>query len=575
MHNAVQRYVLALLAAAFLAGCGPLSQSTGERPAAERGGDYMVAVAHPLAAQAGRAVLARGGSATDAAVAVQAVLTLVEPQSSGIGGGAFMLRYDSATESVQAYDGRETAPAAATPALFLEPDGTAMDFWDAVVGGRSVGVPGVLRMLEMAHKAHGELAWAELFEPAIRLAREGFRVSPRLHELIADDRYLKTDASARAYFYRPDGRPLPVGHRLRNPALAATLDAIAETGADAFYEGPIAADMARAVQGARGNPGKLSAADIAGYRAERRQAICRPYREYRVCGMPPPTSGGAGVAQILGILAHFDMAAAGPVTADSVHLVAEASRLAFADRNRYLADPDFVDVPLKRLLAEAYLARRAARIDPEHTLGTAEPGLRARRASMPDQPSGTSTSHFSIVDARGNAVSMTTSIEQAFGSRLMVRGFMLNNQLTDFAFRPTVDGRPVANRAQAGKRPRSSMAPTIVLDDDGDFVLAIGSPGGSRIIGYVAARLVAFIDWRMDAEAAASLPNFTNRNGATELEAGTPAAALAGALRARGHEVEVEAMTSGVHAVARGPDGRLHGGADPRREGVVLSGVPR
>lgn len=573
MPLATVRVAFAAAVLTVLTACSQLpgaSSGAGQREARD---SFMVAAAHPLAAQAGRDVLARGGNATDAAVAVQAVLTLVEPQSSGIGGGAFMLYYDAESKGVQAFDGRETAPSAATPALFLKPDGTPMDFWDAVVGGRSVGVPGVLRMLELAHAGHGKLPWATLFQPAIRLAREGFQVTPRLHELVARDRFLKTYAPARRYFYQADGSPLPVGATLRNAKLADTLDAVAENGADAFYEGATAADIARAVQSAEGNPGKLTAADIAGYEAKQRDAICRPYREYKVCGMPPPTSGGATVAQILGILESFDMEAHAPTSADAVHLVAEASRLAFADRNRFLADTDFVEVPLEALLDDSYLKRRAKLISPRHAMGEAQPGLPAQQAAMPDQPSGSSTSHFSIVDAQGNAVSITTSIEQAFGSRMMVRGFLLNNQLTDFSFRPEVDGRPVANRVEGGKRPRSSMSPTIVLDEDGDFVLAIGSPGGSRIIGYVAERLVAFIDWGLDAQAAIDLPNYTNRNGPTELEKNTAVTRHAEELRRRGHVLEVETMTSGLHAIARTANGRLQGGADPRREGVVLGEV--
>ncbi len=547
--------------------------TAGPPPAAPQ--DFMVTAAHPLAARAGREILAAGGGAVDAAIATQMVLNLVEPQSSGIGGGAFLLRYDAATRQVAAFDGRETAPQAATPALFLKPDGTPIRFWEAVVGGRSVVVPGVLRMLEKAHARHGKLPWARLFRPAIRLAREGFRVTPRLHRLIAGDRFLDTYPAARAYFHTEDGEPLPVGHRLRNPALADTLETIAQEGAHAFYTGAIAADIARRARTAAGNPGKLAPADLRAYEAKARTPVCRPYREFKVCGMPPPTSGGATVAQILGILESFDLRTAGAMTADSVHLIAEASRLAFADRNRFLADPDFVDIPLDALLDRDYLARRAARIDPARSLGTARPGLDAEIAAMPDQPSGLSTSHLAVVDAEGNAVSMTTSIEQAFGSRLMVRGFLLNNQLTDFSFRPEVDGRPVANRVQPGKRPRSSMSPTLVLDENDELVLAIGSPGGSRIIGYVAERLIAVIDWGLEVQDAIALPNVVNRNGPTELEKGTSAAELAPALRRRGHAVEVEAMTSGLHAIAVGPDGTLHGGADPRREGVALGPADR
>jgi gamma-glutamyltranspeptidase/glutathione hydrolase len=560
-----------------LAGCAqPGSRAEPEAPsgradarppaAADR---QMVAAAHPLAAQAGREILRAGGSAIDAAVATQLVLGLVEPQSSGIGGGAFLLRYDGASGKVAAFDGRETAPMAATEALFLTDDGTPMGFWDAVVGGRSVGVPGTLAMLQEAHARHGKLPWARLFQPAIELARAGFEVTPRLHGLIERDRFLKTYARARDYFYTDTGEALPVGHLLQNPAYARTLEIVAEQGARAFYDGAIARDIVRTVRQARGNPGKLSRRDMARYRAQVRPALCRPYRDHTVCGHPPPTSGGATVLQILGILENFDWAATQPMGAQAVHLLAEASRLAFADRNRFLADSDFVDVPLDRLLSQSYLQRRAGLIDPERSLGEAEPGFARDLAAMPDQPGGRSTSHYAIVDADGNAVSSTASVEQAFGSRLMVRGFMLNNQLTDFSFRPERDGKPVANRVEPGKRPRSSMAPTIVKDADGGFRLAVGSPGGSRIIGYTALRVLAVLDWDLDVQAAVELPNAVNRNGPTTLEAGTSAEALAAPLRARGHKVELEAMTSGLHAIER-RGGRLYGGADPRREGVAL-----
>jgi gamma-glutamyltranspeptidase/glutathione hydrolase len=570
--------VLAALFLTTLAGCAQPDMRAAPEGASDRvearapatADTRMVAAAHPLAAEAGLEILRDGGSAIDAAVATQLVLGLVEPQSSGIGGGAFLLRYDAGSREVTAFDGRETAPMAATQALFLKDDGTPMGFWDAVVGGRSVGVPGTLAMLEKAHERHGELPWARLFEPAIRLAREGFEVTPRLHALIARDRFLKTYAPARDYFYTDDGDALPVGHRLKNPAYARTLEIVAEEGARAFYEGAIARDIVRTVRGAEGNPGKLSRRDMAQYEAKVRPALCRPYRRQTVCGHPPPTSGGATVLQILGILENFDMPASEPMGVLPVHLLAEASRLAFADRNRFLADSDFVEVPLDRLLADDYLARRAALIERDSSLGEAEPGLSRDLAAMPDQPGGRSTSHYSIVDAQGNAVSSTASVEQAFGSRLMVRGFVLNNQLTDFSFQPESDGKPVANRVEQGKRPRSSMAPTIVKDADGGFRLAVGSPGGSRIIGYTAQRVLAVLDWGLNPQAAVELPNVVNRNGPTSLEKGTAAEALAEPLRARGHTVEIEEMTSGLHAIERRADGTLVGGADPRREGVAL-----
>lgn len=535
----------------------------------------MVAAANPLAAEAGMAMLRQGGSATDAAIATALVLGLVEPQSSGIGGGAFMLHYDAAGHDVAAYDGRETAPGSADESLFLDAEGEPMPFWDAVVGGRSVGTPGLLRMLELAHQDHGKLPWARLFQPAIRLAEEGFPVSPRLHELIAGDRFLKRYPATAAYFHDTAGNPLPVGHVLKNPAYAETLRLVAEGGADAFYKGWVALDIVKAVRSATDNPGLLGYADLRSYKAKRRDALCRPYRQWVVCGMPPPTSGGVAVLQILKQLEHVDLDALAPEpgaapSAEAVHLVAESSRLAFADRNRFLADSDFVEVPVEALLDPLYLAARAALIDPQASMGEARPGLTSPQAHSPAQINPPSTSHLSVVDAEGNAVSMTASIESAFGARLMARGFMLNNELTDFSFRPEVEGRPVANRVQAGKRPRSSMSPTLVLDRRGRFVMAIGSPGGSRIIGYTAKTIIAALDWNLSLQQAVTLPHFVNRNGATDLEEGTAIVDAKAALEALGHDVNVRAMTSGLHGIRRTPAG-LEGGADPRREGVVLT----
>jgi len=571
------------LAAALiaLAGCAgpsgqPADHADPELPAVYRldgkrtatSGTAMVTAAHPLAARAGREILQAGGSATDAAIAVQMVLGLVEPQSSGLGGGAFMLRYDGARKTIVTYDGREEAPEAATPELFLKPDGQPMGFWNAVLSGKSVGVPGLPRMLERAHAKHGELPWQRLFRPAIRLAREGFPVSPRLHALLAEDDDLRDDPAARELFYRADGSPLPVGHTLTNPAYARTLETIAERGADAFYEGPIADAIVDTVRAAGG---KLRESDLATYEAKVRKPVCRRYRGEIVCGHRPPTSGGVTVLQILGILQTVDPETLTASTADLVHHVAEASRLAFADRNRYLGDPAFVDIPLPRLVSDRYLIRRAASIRPDASLGEAEPGLLKRRAALPEGPGGRTTTHYSIVDADGNAVSITSSIEQAFGSHRMVRGFLLNNQLTDFSFQPTVDGRPVANRVQPGKRPMSSMAPTMVLDDDAELRMALGSPGGPFIIGFVAQRIVGVLDRGLSLAEAIRQPSFVNRNGPTELEKDTELAKIADALRRRGHAVELQGMTSGLHGIRLADDGTIHGAADPRREGVALA----
>ncbi len=551
----------AWLLVGLLLGTGPALAARAER--------QMVAAANPLAAQAGLDMLRAGGSAVDAAIAAQMVLNLVEPQSSGIGGGAFLLHYDGASGKLGAYDGRETAPAAATPALFLRPDGTPMAFWEAVVGGRAVGVPGLLRMLELAHRDHGRLPWDRLFEPAIALAEAGFPVSPRLHALVSRDKYLKVFSATAGYFHDQDGVPRALGSRLKNPDLARTLRRIASGGTAAFYTGPVAAEIVAAVTGAPRNPGALTTADLAGYQAKRRKALCAPYRAWRICGMPPPTSGGVAVLQILGILAHFELGAMAPNAPEAVHLIAEASRLAFADRQQFLADADFVPVPVGRLLDRAYLKRRAGFISPTASLGKAEPGLPAQNGAMPVQHEPPSTSHLVVVDRFGNAVSMTSSIESAFGSRLLAGGFLLNNQLTDFSFRPVAKGRAVANRVEAGKRPRSSMSPTLVLDREGRLVMALGSPGGSRIIGYVVKALVASLDWGLDMPAAIALPHTVNRNGATDLEQGTAVAELADKLEALGHQVRVRSLTSGLHGIRVTGRG-LIGGADPRREGVAL-----
>jgi gamma-glutamyltranspeptidase / glutathione hydrolase len=536
----------------------------------------MVAAANPLAVAAGHDILAQGGTVVDAALAVQMVLNLVEPQSSGIGGGAFMLFHNGRNGLVTAYDGRETAPAAAKPDRFLGNDGKPLEFYDAVVGGRSVGVPGTLRMLELAHRQYGKLPWAKLFDAAIGLAEGGFAVSPRLHEAIAGEEHLLQDR-ARAYFFNLDGTPLAVGQTLKNPAFAETLRRIAAEGADALYTGEIARDIADTVRSYAPSPGDITQADLAGYKARVREPVCGRYRVYRICGMPPPSSGGITVLQILGILERFDMKTLGRESAMSVHLFSEAGRLAYADRDRYLADPDFVPTP-PGLTDSAYLRARSALIRTDASMGRATAGVPPasvrKKVALSDFGVGEalefpSTSHISIVDKYGNALAMTTTIEDAFGSRLMTRGgFLLNNELTDFSFSPVEDGKPVANRVEAGKRPRSSMAPTIVYDAKGQVFMICGSPGGSAIINYVAKTLVGVLDWNLDPQAAIDLPNVGSRNGTTELEKDTSAVALEPKLKALGHETRVMEQTSGLQAIVRTREGWV-GGADPRREGTV------
>lgn len=530
------------------------------------GSRYMAVSANPHATQAAVEVLARGGSAVDAAIAAQLVLNVVEPQSSGIGGGGFLLHYERATGRVLAYDGRETAPARARPDRFLRADGQPLPFHEAVTGGLAVGVPGLLAMLAQAHAAHGRLPWADLFTPAIRLAEAGFPVSPRLNQLLARDKALPQSAKARQLYYDPTGRPLQVGARLRNPALAGVLRRIAAEGVSTFYGGTLAQEIADAVQTASSGAGDLTPKDLATYRPKVRAALCAPFRSHQVCTMPPP-GGGVTLLQILGIMAQFEPR--DPRDALAVHRFAEAGRLAYADRAHYLADPDYVAVPVAQLLDPAYLAARAALIQDTASLGRAEPGLSP--ALSPAEGVGaerSATTHLSIVDAAGNAVALTSSIEDAFGSRLLVRGFLLNNQLTDFAFRPQEDGRPVANQVEGGKRPLSAMSPTIVFDRDGHLYAVLGSPGGSRIINYVARAILALIDGGLEPDAVVQLAHVGSRNGPTELERELVPPALAASLRQRGHTLVEAEMTSGLHLIVRVGEVWI-GAADPRREGLA------
>ena len=544
------------------------AKEAGEPTRAE---DWMIAAANPLAVEAGAEVLRQGGTAADAMVAVQAVLGLVEPQSSGLGGGAFLVWYDAASGKVTTLDGRETAPMDVTPTLFQTEDGEPMGFWDAVVGGRSVGTPGTPKLMEEAHARWGRADWAGLFANAISLAEDGFTVSERMAgSILSGEERLRTFSRTAAYFF-PGGEPLAAGDRLTNPDYANTLRLIAAHGSDIFYHGAIADDIVATVRTAAGNPGTLSAADLATYEVIERAPVCVAYRNTDVCGMGPPSSGALTLGQILGMVARYDLAALGPDSPEAWRLIGDASRLAFADRGRYMADSDFVPMPTDGLVAPDYLESRAALLSGDTALTEVAPGEpewdHAQLWADDTKPERPATSHISIVDRYGNALSMTTTIENGFGSRLMVRGFLLNNELTDFSFRTHQDGLPIANRVEPGKRPRSSMSPTIVLQD-GAPILVIGSPGGSRIIGYVAQAIIAHLDWDMDVQAAVSMPHLVNRFGTYDLEEGTSATALEAALAQIGYETNIRGLNSGLHAIQI--TDTLSGGADPRREGIAL-----
>ncbi len=534
----------------------------------------MVAAANPLAAEAGREMLRRGGSAVDAAIATQMVLNLVEPESSGIGGGALLVLYSAKDRRVTTFDGRETAPAAARGDRFLDANGKPLSYFAALVGGRSVGVPGVLRMLQMAHRRYGKLPWASLFQPAIKLAERGFPISEKLYGELARDKLFPQDGAARAYFFNPDGPAKAAGTILKNPELAATLTTIATKGPDAFYKGPIAADVVATADRAWVNPSDMTLADIAAYHAKERPPVCGFYRQYRLCGMGPPSSGGVVVLEILGLLQPFDLKHQVD-TPEAWNLFAQASRLAYADRDRYIGDPDFVRAPVAGMIDRNYLAQRAKLMDPQHfaagTVAPGEPpGLHAENWGRDWTPEFPSTSNLAVIDRAGNALAMTTTIEFAFGSHLMVRGFLLNNELTDFSFVAEQNGKPVANRIQGGKRPRSSMAPTLVFDRKGKLVMSVGSAGGAAIITDVAKTLVATLDWNFPMQKAMDLPNVSNRNtGGTDVEATPAADALAAALAADGHDVRRNRRSSGLSGIRVTPQG-FDGAADDRRAGTAL-----
>jgi gamma-glutamyltranspeptidase/glutathione hydrolase len=599
----------ALLLAVLLTSAPPLAVASDRpdapEPASERasrslarGARDMVAAAHPLAVDAAVAMLARGGSALDAAIAAQMVLNVVEPQSSGIGGGGFLIHYERATGSIRAYDGRETAPAAADPRQFLDATGKPLPWTVAVDGGLAVGVPGLARMLELAHRRHGRLPWAALFDDAIRIAEQGFPMSRRTHQQAqaAAARLRAQGDPVASWLLEPDGRARAAGSVLRNPELAATFRRLATEGAVALHEGEIARAIVAKVTSHPRSPGRLAAPDLAGYAARERAALCGLYRGHRICGMGPPSAGALVVLQTLGMLEHHPLGGLRAGDLDAVHLVSEALRLAYADRAVHMADADFVPVPVAGLLDAGYLRERAALIRPDRAMGEARAGRppgAAARAALDQGLDLPATTHLSVVDARGDAVALTSSIENGLGSLQMVHGFLLNNQLTDFAWLPAdADGRPAANALAPGKRPRSTMAPTLVFAPSGELRAVLGSPGGPAIAMYVVKTLVGLIDWGLDIQQAIDLPNFgAAGSAATLLERGTPLAALAPALQARGHEVRIVELASGLHGiVATGSgarDGGTHdgsarvasgtaapatlwtGGADPRRDGVA------
>ncbi|GAW95147.1 MULTISPECIES: gamma-glutamyltransferase [Colwellia] len=583
IHHAFLKrfYTLTLIVAQLLLSQAAQAQGEIREPEAATGFNqkkavsakqYMVVAANPYASQAGVDMLAQGGSAVDAAIAAQLVLSLVEPQSSGLGGGTFILHWHNKKQQLTTFDGRETAPQQASSALFLNKQGKPLNWVDAVVGGKSVGVPGLLAALNQAHQQFGVLPWSVLFQPAIDLADNGFIVSKRLEKLLGMNFNpgIHTLPEIKQYF-SPNGIGIKTGDTLKNPQLAKALRSIAKEGVEVFYQGWLAKKIVEKVQHAIISPGLLSLDDMKKYQAIERAAVCAPYHQYKVCGMAPPSSGGITVIQILAQLQSFELAQYPPNSLQAVHLLTQSARLAFADRNKYIADSDFVSVPIAGLLAADYLAKRGALIDENRDMGQAVAGSPQNSLEFADDNAieRPSTTHLVVVDKQGNAISMTSSIENGFGSALMVQGFILNNQLTDFSFAPKRDGQWVANRVEPLKRPRSSMAPTMVFNEDNSLRLVIGAPGGSRIINYVAQTIVGVLDWQLNVQQAINLPKVTNRNYVTTLEQNTAIAKLKPALEARGHRVNVRPLNSGLHGIEVTKDG-LVGGADPRREGLAL-----
>lgn len=535
--------------------------------------DWMITAANPVATQAGADILAQGGNAIDAMVTTQLMLGLVEPQSSGIGGGAFLVYWDAKQKKLTTFDGRETAPLDATPTLFQDEKGNPLDFYDAVVGGRSVATPGTIQLLWDTHQKYGQLKWADLIKPVVKVAEQGFTISPRLATLIEKDaERLSRFPTTKAYFFNDDGSAKSAGTVLKNPAYAATLSAVANDGAKAFYQGKTAKNIIATVQNATGNPGVLAQKDFDAYSIKQREPVCSAYQSYDICGMGPPSSGALTVGQILSITEQFDLKKWGPNNVNSWQVIADASLLAFADRGMYMADEDFVPMPTQGLLDKEYLKQRAELIKPGKALTQASAGTPPWQYALQQSPDESielpSTSHFNVVDKQGNVVSMTTTIENAFGSRLMVDGFLLNNELTDFSFRTHNEGRPIANRLEPGKRPRSSMAPTIIMKE-GQPYMAIGSPGGSRIIGYVAQAIISHVQWGMNIQQATNQPHILNRFGTVDIEQGTYAESFKAPLEKMGFKVNVRDLNSGIHAILL-QAGQLQGSADPRREGVAI-----
>lgn len=565
-----------LLPLLLLAACA--GRMTAEAPraassttAAER--TLAVSAADPRAADAGRQILAKGGSAADAAMAVMLALTVVEPQSSGVGGGSFLVYHD-AKSGLATYDGREEAPSSATPAWFLDANGKPpASFNEARTGGRASGVPGNLANMALAHRRHGKLPWAALFDPAIRLAREGFAVTPRFHGVLEAYRgFLAGSPQGRTLYYQPDGSPKPLGTVIRNPELARFFEEIAAKGADHYYRGAPAERLVAAVRSSPKNPSTMTAADVAAYEARPRAPVCGTYRVYRICGMGPPSSGGPAVYAILKQLERFDLPSRKPDEVKTWHLIAESMRLAYADRAKWIGDPDHVAVPTAGLMSDAYLAERSSLISDDRRMTTAPAGNPPGAMNIAEAPDSevAGTSSFAVADAAGNVAAMTSTIEAPFGSGVFVDGYVLNNELTDFNLVPDENGQPTANRVEPGKRPRSSMAPMIAYDGAGKPVLAIGAAGGATIIAQVAKAMIGVLDWKMSVQEAIALPQLVAMGDLVRVEKGTPLETLAPALEAMGHKVQATGLPLKANGVQLTQTG-WQGGADPRSEGESIA----